>query len=414
MVMLGGTLQSTMTSPEVVTPKSEEQIADIVRAAAERKGSFEVVGHGTKRAFGRLTEAGTMLDTSALSGIVKYEPEELVITVRAATPVAEIEAALAGKRQMLGFSPADWGPLFGATAGQATLAGIVGANACGARRVKAGAVRDHVIGCRFVNGDGEAIKAGGPVIKNVTGFDVPKLMCGAFGTLGLLTEVTLRVSPAPARVAALAVRADSEDGLRVLREAMRLPLDPTGLAYIPDVFPSGEPSAGPHVAVSGGAALIRVEGNAQPLNDKLDTLRAHFASHETIVLDDDVARSLFRDVDNCGLLAASDSAIWRLCVPPSEAHAALDAAKPDHWYADWAGGLLWLGLPATAGIASRLRALTARLGGHATLMRGSADARGKLDVFEPEPPARSTLSRNVKKAFDPNRVFNPGRMYKDI
>jgi glycolate oxidase FAD binding subunit len=403
-----------MKSNEIVKPTSEAQIADAIRAAAEKKESFEIVSCGTKRAFGRPIEAGTILDTSALSGIVKYEPEELVISARAATPVAEIEAALAEKRQMLGFSPADWGPLFGAKASSGTLAGVISGNACGARRVKAGAVRDHVIGCRFVNGAGEAIKAGGPVIKNVTGFDVPKLMCGAFGTLGVLTEVTLRVSPLPSRVAALAVRADPEDGLRVLREAMRLPLDPTGLAYIPDVFPAGEHTAGPHVAVSDGAAMIRVEGNSRPLNDKLDMLRAHFASHETIVLDDEAARSLFRDVDNCGLLAASDSAIWRLCVPPSEAQPALAAAKPDHWYADWAGGLLWLGLAATPSIASRLRAITARVGGHATLMRGSADARGKLDVFEPEPPARATLSRNVKNAFDPSGVFNPGRMYKDI
>src|SRR5262249_53480004 len=154
---------------------------------------------------------------------------------------------------------------------------------------------------------------GGPVIKNVTGFDVPKLMCGAFGTLGVLTELTLRVTPMPAHVAALAIRADAKEGLQILREALRLPLDPTGLAYIPDVFPSpgGTLNRG-GIPVSGGAALIRVEGTETPLHDKLDRLRAHFASHEAIVLNDEVARGLFRDVDNCGLLAESDSAIWRL------------------------------------------------------------------------------------------------------
>ncbi len=386
-----------------------------MREAADSGAAVEIIGHGTKRGLGRPVDANFTLEVSALSGIVKYEPEELVITARAATPVAEIEAALAEKRQMLGFSPADWGPLLREAPGRATLAGIVGANACGARRVKAGAVRDHVIGCRFVNGQGEAIKAGGPVIKNVTGFDIPKLMCGAFGTLGVLTELTLRVTPAPPRVAAVALRADAKDGLRILREALRLPLDPTGLCYIPDVFPSAQGIVDRGAAaVSGGAALIRVEGAQAPLQDKLARLRAHFTSYEAIVLDDDATRILFRDIDNCGLLAESQSAIWRLCVAPSEAQSALEAAKPDHWYADWAGGLLWLGLPATTGIAARLRAITSRAGGHATLMRGSAEARGKLDVFEPEAPARAGLTLSVKNAFDPKRVFNPGRMYKDV
>lgn len=404
-----------MDSSDVIKPNSESEVANAVREAGGSDATFEIVSCGTKRSLGRPVEADVILDTSALAGIVKYEPEELVITARAATPVAEIEAALTEKRQMLGFSPADWGPLFRTVPGRATLAGIVAANACGARRVKAGAVRDHVIGCRFVNGNGEAIKAGGPVIKNVTGFDVPKLMCGAFGTLGVLTELTLRVTPAPLRVAALALRADAKDGLRFLREALRLPLDPTGLSYIPDVFPTPAGSVSQSIiAVSGGAALIRVEGTDAPLQDKLDKLRAHFASREAIVLDDEVTRNLFRDIDNCGLLAESDSAIWRLCVPPSEAHAALEAAKPDFWYADWAGGLLWFGLPATAGIATRLRAITARAGGHATLVRGSTEARGKLDVFEPEGLARAGLTRNVKNAFDPECVFNPGRMYKDV
>src|SRR5262249_36485772 len=153
-------------------------------------------------------------------------------------PLAEVEQVLAQRGQMLGFAPADWGPLFGAKPGNATLGGIASANACGARRVKAGAARDHLIGCRFVNGAGDVVKAGGPVIKNVAGFDVPKLLCGAFGTLGVLTELTFRMTPAPSRVAALALRAEPKEGLRILREALRSPLDPTGLAYIPGVFPS--------------------------------------------------------------------------------------------------------------------------------------------------------------------------------
>ncbi|HEY1638312.1 MAG TPA: FAD-binding protein, partial [Rhizomicrobium sp.] len=211
-----------------ILPTNETELAEAVHEAAENGTRLEILAGGTKRAFGRPVEADAILDVSALSGIVKYEPEELVLIVRAATPIAEIEAALSKKNQMLGFEPADWGPLFGNEAGRATIAGVVATNACGARRVKAGAVRDAVIGCRFVNGHGEIVKAGGPVIKNVTGFDVPKLMCGAFGMLGALTEITLKVGPAPERTATVAVRnCAPEAGLHVLRQAASLALDAT-------------------------------------------------------------------------------------------------------------------------------------------------------------------------------------------
>ena len=408
-------------SVQRLAPKDEAEVADVVRDAAEKGTSLEIVSGGTKRGYGRPVAANAVLDTSALTGIVKYEPEELVLTLRAGTPLAEIEAVLAEKKQMLGFEPADWGPLFGARAGGATLAGIVATNACGARRVKAGAVRDHVIGCRFVNGQGEAIKAGGRVIKNVTGFDLPRLQCGAFGTLGVLTELTFRVSPAPGRVAGLAIKnCDAEDGLRSLRISAGLAIDATGLALLP----AG--TAPEDMACHSGVALIRVEGTPAAVEEKLSVLRARFADRDLATLDDDRTAALFRDIGNGSFLVNRDTDVWRLCVPASNAHAAAEAAGlrraeaasaaqagAESWYADWAGGLLWLGLPATEETAARLRRVTARFGGHATLMRASTEARDRLAVFEPETPTRAELTRAVKAAFDPRRVLNPGRMFKD-
>lgn len=393
-----------------IAPASEIGIADAVRHAVETKTPFEIVSGGTKRNFGRPVSAATVLDMSAISGIVKYEPEELVITARAGTLLAEIEALLATKKQMLGFAPADWGPLFGAAKGKATLAGIVATNASGARRVKAGSARDHVIGCRFVNGRGEAVKAGGFVIKNVTGFDLPKLMCGAFGTLGVLTELTLRVTPSPPRVATLGLRSSPEEGLRCLREAAKSALDPTGLAYIPDVFDADETEGG----TGGGLALIRVEGSTAPLEDKLAKLTAQFSGFDTIVLDDETTRILFRDIGDGKFLLGRDIDIWRLCVPPSDAHAAITASGARFWYADWAGGLLWVGLAASDDAARQLRSITGRFGGHATLLRANASARERVHTFEPEGPTRAALTRSVKHAFDPEGIFNPGRMYKDV
>lgn len=388
-----------------IAPAAPSELCDAVREAARAGATLEIVSHGTKRALGRPLQAATRLDVSLLSGIVKYEPEELVIVVRAATPMAEIEAALAERNQMLGFEPADWGPLFGAPSGEATIAGVAAANACGSRRMKAGAVRDHVIGVSFINGLGEAVKAGGPVIKNVTGFDVSRLMCGAFGTLGILTELTLRVVPRPPQIGALVASCHAKDGLRILREAARLPLDPTGLAYVP----TGN-------AQDGGRAVIRVEGTNEAVADKLAMLKKRFAEHETRIVDADSTNAIFLDLSDGQPFIDSDADIWRLCVPPAAATAALSESggQSARWYADWAGGLIWLGLPADVEVAQRLRGITAKHGGHAMLMRAPEEARAALHVFEPESEARTALTRSVKAAFDPNAVFNRGRMYKDI
>jgi glycolate oxidase FAD binding subunit len=386
-----------------IAPHNEAEIADAVRGAADKGTSFEILSGGTKRAYGRPVKADAVLDVSALRGIVKYEPEELVLTARAGTKLTEIEAALAEKNQMLGFEPADWGPLFGAPPRQSTLGGIVATNACGARRVKAGAVRDHVIGCRFVNGKGEIIKAGGHVIKNVTGFDLPKLMCGAFGTLGVLSEITFRVSPLPERVAAFAVECGVETGLRLLREAAKMPIDASGLAYIS--------------SDEGGTALIRIEGTHAAVEQKLAELQKSFATHETKVLDDEATASAFAAIAGAADFAVVDTDIWRLCVPPANAYEALTAcgvATGAWWYADWAGGLLWLGLSANEQTAICLRGITARYGGHATLMRAGHETRERLAVFEPEPSARAAITSSVKAAFDPKRVLNPARMFKDV
>ncbi len=395
-----------------ISPKSESEVADAVREAAEKGASFEILSGGTKRAMGRPVAAETILDMRAISGIVKYEPEELVLNVRAGTPIDDIEAALGEKNQMLGFEPAHWGALFSENASAATIAGIIATNACGARRVRAGAVRDHVIGCRFVNGFGEAVKAGGQVIKNVTGFDIAKLMCGAFGTLGVLTEITLRVTPKPAHVATFALKnCAPQEGLAALRRAAGLPIEATGLSYVPAAA-----FAGSQEGLSGGdgTALIRIEGTRPALDEKLTLLRQAFAGEDRAVLDDAMTAALFSGIGDGAVFANRALDIWRLCVPQSAAHEALTASKAEFWYADWAGGVLWLGLSASNEVSSRLRQITMTVGGYATLMRASETARASLPVFEAEAPARAELTHAVKAAFDPKRLFNPGRMYKDV
>ena len=399
---------------EILVARTEAEVAQAVAASLDDQSPFEIVSAGGKRDFGRPVSAERILDVSALTGIIKYEPEELVLSARAATPLTDIEGALRERKQMLGFEPADWSALFGGEHGRATMAGTVATNACGSRRVKAGAVRDHVIGCRFINGWGEPIKAGGGVIKNVTGFDLPKLMCGAFGTLGVLTEITVRVVPLPARTATFAIKEPSaEAGLRALRRAAALPVDATGLAFLPEpALGASDAARGVSLASEAGVAFIRIEGAAEALHEKLAILRQAFATADAVTLDDDATAKMFHEIGTGAVFSGYGTDVWRLCVPSSAAHEAVEMSDGIFWYADWAGGLLWLALDGNDETADRLRAITAGLSGHATLMRADEEARARLHVFEPEPPARAGLTRTVKAAFDPHRLFNPERMFR--
>lgn len=388
-------------------PANDREAAELIRGAAGE--SFEIISAGTKRNLGRPVAANAILNMSAVAGIIDYKPEELVLSARAGTKLAEVETVLARHNQTLGFEPCDWGPMLGAPAGIQTIAGVVAADVCGPRSVKSGSVRDHVIGCRFINGRGELIKAGGKVIKNVTGFDIPKLMCGAFGTLGVLTEVTLRVQPRATCAATLVLHDQSpEQGLGLLIGAAQTPADATALAYLPS------PAAGlleSSPRGSRGEALIRIEGTPAGLDEKTGLLRGRFPETETALLDHEETETVFRRIGD-GSLLGGECDIWRLCVPSSRAPSVIAESGAQQWYADWAGGVLWLQLPATDEIAQRLRRITGKFGGHATLFRASAEARQSIDVFEPEAPVRSNLTKAIKQAFDPEHMFNRGRMFE--
>ncbi|HEY0300755.1 MAG TPA: FAD-binding protein [Rhizomicrobium sp.] len=347
---------------------------------------------GSKRGLGRaVVTMGSVLDVSGLGGIVSYEPEELILTAAPGTKLAEIEAALAAKGQRLGFDPPDWGPLLGEPGGLATIGGALSTDANGPARVRCGAARDHLLGFRAVNGFGEAFKAGGKVVKNVTGFDIPKLVCGAFGTLCVLTEVTLRVFPKPPLSTTLRVSGlPAEEGFALLRQMWSSPLDATGLAF------------------SRGNALIRLEGEKEPLADKCALAQALIGARDIEEVEEgDIA---FRAIGSGEVFVDEPYDVWRAFVPPAAAAKVAAAIDSPLWLADWAGGLLWLGaLPGSDGV----RDIVARAGGHCILMRAAEETRERVAVFEPEDAARAALTRSVKAAFDPLRLFNPGRMWPE-
>jgi glycolate oxidase FAD binding subunit len=391
-----------------IAASTEAEVVEAVRGAREWKSPLNIVGAGTKRNLGRAVASwGTVLDLSGLTGIVAYEPEELILTVKPGTPVAEIEALLAARNQRLGFDPADWGPMLGAKTNAATIGGVMAADACGAAAVRYGRARDHLLGFRAVNGLGEAYKAGGKVVKNVTGFDLPKLMCGAFGTLGPLTELTFRVVPKAPLSMTLAIRdVTPVDGLALLRRAWSSPLDATGLAYVPGPAAKTFPEAGD---IGKGATLIRLEGAAKPLKEKIAALRALFGKCDL----HDIANgdAIFRKVSDGA--AFTDADVWRVVIPPASAAQFISEISPKFWIADWAGGVLWVRVDVNDSAAStRLRESAVR--GDATLMRASAEKRTHVPIFQPLSADMLALTCNVKAAFDPLGLFNPGRMYEGV
>ncbi|MEP2943773.1 MAG: FAD-binding protein [Hyphomicrobiales bacterium] len=391
------------------TPKSEEEAAKVVFAAKSTKTSLRILGGGTRSTIGRTMNADASLSTSALSGITLYEPSEMVISAKAGTPLSEVKKKLADNNQMLTFEPMDHRNLLGIE-GEPTIGAVVAGNISGPRRIFAGAARDSLIGVRFVNGKGEIIKNGGRVMKNVTGLDLVKLQAGAWGTLGLLTEVTFKLLPTPEREATLMIEGLSDElGVSALCHAAGTPFEPTALAHLPA-------GVGAEVA----RTLIRVEGFSKQVDYRLAELKkalADFGNTTKIEgYEHDVIWTEIRDVEF--LAQPRDKAIWKLSVRPTSAPNTVEVIKQTvdcAYYFDWSGGLVWLAVDEEddAGEETIRNAVNAA-DGYATLVRGSPELRAKIDVFEPQPTPLATLSSGIKQSFDPDHLLNPGLMVAGV
>lgn len=392
----------------MLRPTDEPQLAEAINAAAAAGKSLELLGRGSKRAMGHPVAADEGLDLTAFAGIVEYEPAELVLTAGTATPLAEIRATLAASGQHLACEPLDLSRLLGGpgeatldegTPGEGTVGGLVCANLTGSRRVVAGAVRDSLLGARGVSGTGEAFKTGGKVVKNVTGFDLCKLLAGSWGTIAALTEVSLKVLPKPEACRTLIFRGLPEaHALAALRQGLATPYEVSGAAHLPE---------------TDGVTVLRLEGSGPGVAARAGLLAKSLQAFGTAecVEDADVWETL-----RVPAFDPPDSPVWRLSVPPTAALAVVDRVRasldPQVVY-DWGGGLVWLAVPSSpdAGAAIIRGALAAEAcGGHATLIRASAEVRQRVPVFQPQPPALAALSRRVKASFDPAGVFNPGRL----
>ena len=384
----------------ILKPETEEQV---VEAIEDADGPLAVEGRGTKQRFGRAIAGDTVLRLSGLTGITMYEPDEMVFTARAGTPLKEIEETLAAKNQCLAFEPADYAPLWGREL-EATLGGTIAAAIAGPRRFAAGAARDHLLGFVAVNGKGERFKAGGRVVKNVTGYDLPKLAAGSFGTLFAMTELTLRAVPRGATTTVLALEdKDPVDALRLLRAAAASPFEPSGLAHL-------AAKAAAHVTGNDHAlTLIRLEGNSDGVAARAGELtRTIAASARTLAAEEGV--KIFRALAEIHPLFDKATMLWRASVPPTRAHDLVANVNPLSWVADAAGGIVWLELSELS--TTDVHTAARELAGHATLVRRGAHETDH--VFPPLDANALTLTKQLKRAFDPKLRLNPGRMYKDV
>ncbi len=368
-------------------PTDEKQLSETVRSA---KAPFEIIGTGTKRALGRPVQA-TALDLSHFKKLINYEPEELVLECGAAMKLSEIETLLKKHGQMLAFEPPDYSTLLG---GQ--HAGTIGAalmcNASGPRRMKAGAARDHILGAAGVNGNGELIKAGARVVKNVTGYDVPRLLAGSYGTLMALTSVIFKVLPAPDTEQTLHVKCkDLPQAIALMAMALQTSADVSSAAFLPSQ-----------------GFYLRLEGIAPSVVFRRDLL-VKAIEVKNQVLQEAESRALWASLRNVApLWKHKRRNIWRCSIPPTDAPRYLARLGDVEYFCDWAGGLVWLATDPELDVRKHLKQ------GHAMLFRASEDQRLKKDVFQAQPPALAALSARVKNAFDPRALFNPGRMWRGV
>jgi glycolate oxidase FAD binding subunit len=380
---------------------------------------IEVMGGGSKRAVGRPIDSAISITTASLRGITLYEPSELVMSARAGTPVSHVEAELAAHGQMLAFEPIDVAPAVGGPQGAQTIGAVFATNLSGARRIRAGAARDHLLGIKGVNGRAELFQSGGRVMKNVTGYDVARGLSGSWGTLAVLTEVTFKVLPWP-ETAATIVYLGLPDNLAVelLCAAMALPVEVSGAVHLQAPVAARLGHSGLKTMGKAVTALRIENFSSAVAGRKLKLKEALKVYGKALELDHRESLELWGELRRLSVMPNRHTLLWRISTKPTTAPKLVAAIKrymPAEAFYDWAGGLIWLEVPATADAGTaEIRRAAAIHGGHATLIRAEPAVRASVEVFQPLNPAVERLTRDLKAAFDPAGILNPGRMYANV
>jgi glycolate oxidase FAD binding subunit len=412
-------------SNDIFYPKDEIEVSDLVKDFYKKNSSIELTGTNSKNFIGNKTQAANKVSLSKLSGIIEYLPEELYIKVKACTPMKEIEEALDKNNQELAFEPLDFGYIKDGKANKGTIGGYLSCNYAGSRRFKVGSVRDHVLGFRGVNGKGDIIKSGGTVVKNVTGYDLSKLISGAFGTLVALTEITLKVLPKKQLSNTIVIKVDDRKKIYDLFDKIASSSSEiTGAVFLPD-----EPDDSMFVKnketifkfndldFTGSYLALRLEGDKVSINEKTKkiTKELELNKFKIAILDNYQSSPFWKKINNLELFQNTKNNLLRIVIEPANGSEMMSyLGNKFKYYIDWCGSLFWVEVPPKKNNkVSEIKKKSIELGGYMTIVKTSEEYDYEETIFTVE-PVRLMISEKIKKSFDPKRIFNPGKMYRGI
>ena len=412
-------------SNDIFYPKDELEVSDLVKDFYKKNSSIELTGSNSKNFIGNKTQAANKVSLSKLSGIIEYYPEELYIKVKACTPLQEIENALEKNDQELAFEPLDFGYIKNGKANKGTIGGYLSCNYAGSRRFKVGSVRDHVLGFRGVNGKGDIIKSGGTVVKNVTGYDLSKLISGAFGTLVALTEITLKVLPKKQLTNTIVIKVDDRKKIYDLFDKIASSSSEiTGAVFLPDepddsmfirnketIFKFNDLDfTGPYLA-------LRLEGDKVSINEKTKkiTKELDLKKFKIATLDNYQSSPFWKKINNLELFQNTQNNLLRIVIEPANGSEMMSyLGNKFKYYIDWCGSLFWVEVPPKKNNkVGEIKKKSIELGGYMTIIKTSEEYDYEETIFTVD-PVRLMISEKIKKSFDPKRIFNPGKMYRGI
>ena len=413
--------QSFQTSQDfstpIIKPNSEETIAEVIKYCYKRNIPLEITGLGSKKKIGKNFQSQKTLDLSNYSGIIKYEPEELYIKVKSGTPIKQIKEELDKKNQQLAFEPNDFGFLFEGKSNEGTIGGVLSSNFAGPRRFKVGSGRDHILGFKGVNGKGEVIKSGGTVVKNVTGYDLSKIITGSFGTLSVFTEISVKVLPKADLTKTLVIENPHlKKGLEYLNIALGSSTDPSGGVFYPEYFRSQ--FVFNDLTTEGPITAIRIEGSKLSVDERIDQLlkELNVSGKEISVLDPSQSDIFWENTRCLKVFTNLKSNLFRVVVPASEVLNLTSSLKPYNvkYFIDWGGNLIWLQVDElNLNSLKEIRFLVKNLGGYLTVLKADESLKASIDIFTID-EVKYKISEKIKKSFDPKRILNPGKMYTGI
>jgi len=406
-------------------PEDELQVSDIVKELYKKNQPIELIGTGTKNFIGNKIQAAKKLSLSKLSGIVEYLPHELYIKVKANTPLELVEQELEKNNQELAFEPIDFGFIQSGISNKGTIAGYLSCNYAGSRRFKVGSVRDHVLGFKGVNGKGDIIKSGGTVVKNVTGYDLSKLITGSFGTLVALTEITLKVLPKKKLSNTITIHTEDKKLINELFEKISSSSSEiSGAVYIPEepkdesydhnkemVFKFND------LQSKGSFLALRIEGDKISINEKIKALTDELKLGElnSTILDVHQSKPFWKKINNLELFKLTKNNLLRVVIPPSKGNELMQYLGNKYkYYVDWCGSLYWIEVQAKKNDKiGEIKKLIKELEGYLTIIKTSNEFDYEETIFTVD-NIRLLVSEKIKKSFDPKRIFNPGKMYRGI